>query len=250
MELERALAEKDALLDNLRRVAVERDRIREEADNRSSFWRKRFQATGVVVVCLAALATLTSWLISWRLDRVTDDVTDVKRSVAVMERATAKYARDYVEAPPGSGPALADKDQQLYELRSEAVRLKREIAQLRKTVEVLKKVDDMRSGTREDLLARLKAQFAEDMKELQQEKDDEIETLEKSAVVLENEIALLKKCKAAAIPVLIDALSHPDAGVQLEAATTLRSITDMRFGTDQERWRRWWSVNRVKYIVD
>ncbi len=250
VELERTLAEKDALLDSLRKVAVERDRIKEEADNRSSFWRRRFQATGAAVLFLIALAALTSWIISWRLDRVTDDVSDVKQSVTVLEKTTTKYARDYVKSRPGTGPSGADREQEAYRLKSEAVLLKQEIARLRKTVDVLKKVDDMRSGTSSDAVSRLKKQFDEELKAVRQEKEDEIEDLEKSVVALENEVAVLRKSKGAAIPVLIDALSHPDAGVQLGAATTLRSLTEMRFGTDQVRWRRWWSANRVKYLID
>jgi DNA repair exonuclease SbcCD ATPase subunit len=241
--LERALAEKDALLNDLRRVAVERDRIREEADNRSSFWRRRFHVTGVVVLLLAVLTALVAWLVSSRIDRVTHDVSDVKRSVAALEETSTTA----IERPEDTS---FDSERELSNLRREAEALRKQVRSLRSTVSSLKKVDEMRTSSRGDVVLRLKKQHAEDLSAVREEKDAQIRKLREEVDDLEDDIGRLKKTKGIAIPVLIDALGHPDASVRLGAANALRSLTDRRFGTNQAKWLEWWKTSRANYLAE
>jgi len=59
-------------------------------------------------------------------------------------------------------------------------------------------------------------------------------------------LALQKSRDFSVVSALIDMLQDSDANVRFSAGRTLRAITKRAYGTDYERWQKWWNAFRGK----
>ena len=136
---------------------------------------------------------------------------------------------------------LVNKDTEIQRVRLEALRMRKEIEGLRSNLSSLTKEKGKEIARLEESAAWAEKNSREEFNEINLKNDKKIKALQ-------GKIEWLNTTKVVAIPGLIDAMDHHDAGTQTIIARTLTELTGKSFGTDQEKWRKWWRKNRLNFI--
>lgn len=209
----------------------------------------------VITLTTAIICGIGLWLIFERASQKVDD--KLVKVMNLLETVEMNLDKSIAELPkelpkkkelPEKDDANAALVEERNEREDEIIRLRRELSELRKQTKdqrnkflLLKKEKTREVTALENNLSRIQERNEQEMRAVRTKKDKKIRRLE-------DKNRKLEQTKAIAIPILIDALSHPDVEIRTGASRALTTMTGVSLSTDQERWRNWWRRNRSAYI--